>query len=100
MRKNMGKEEVKFDQRNSTTLKYGGSSLSCCWFGGVHAEPSLVQPNRDDGCAMLRGEASDGMQDHPGKDHALEASEGHAGEFGCFLAQTHSMSGSGAGGSL
>lgn len=67
----MGKEEVKLDQRNSTTLKYGGSALSCCWFGRGYAEPSLVQPNRDDGCAMLR-EAGDGMRDHPGKDHAVE----------------------------
>lgn len=34
-------------------------------------EPSLAQPNRDDGCATLR-EASDGMWDRPGKDHAVE----------------------------
>lgn len=75
----MGKE-VKWGQRNSKTLKYGGSALSCCWFGRGHAEPSLAQPNLDDGYAMLR-EASDGMWG-PSKDHAVEPLKAKEGSLG------------------
>lgn len=53
-----------------------------------------MQPSRDDGCAMLRGEAGDGMWIVLVRTMPWRPSEGHLGEFGFFLTQTHSMRGS------